>query len=37
MSNPFVDKGGSTFGSFNTINSTAASNRQLQFAVKLIW
>jgi len=37
MPNPFVDKGGSTFGSFNTINSTAASNRQLQFAVKLIW
>jgi len=37
MPNPFVDTAGSTFGSFNTINSTAASNRQLQFAVKLIW
>ncbi len=37
MPNPFQDQGGSTFGSFNTINSTAASNRQLQFALKLIW
>ena len=37
MPNPFVDQGGKDFGSFNTINSTAASNRQLQFALKLIW
>ncbi len=37
MPNPFIDQRGTTFGSFNTINSTAASNRQLQFALKLIW
>ncbi len=37
MPNPFVDQGGSSFGSFNTINSTAANNRELQFALKLIW
>src|SRR6267378_100652 len=40
MPNPFQEQVGSsapTFGEFNTINSTAASNRQLQFALKLIW
>jgi carboxypeptidase family protein len=38
MPNPFVDATPlGQFGSFNTISSTAASNRELQFALKLIW
>ena len=40
MPNPFVDavsSEGVSLGDFNTISSTAASNRQLQFALKFIW
>jgi hypothetical protein len=48
MPNPFVDDAAeydpsgrlidiTNLGSFNTISSTAGSNRQLQFALKLIW
>ena len=38
MPNPFVDALPlGQYGSFDTISSTAASNRELQFALKLIW
>jgi hypothetical protein len=38
MPNPFVDAVGPfAIGNFNTISNTAAANRELQFALKLIW
>jgi len=38
MPNQFVDAVGPfAIGNFNTISSTAAANRQLQFALKFIW
>jgi hypothetical protein len=38
MPNPFVDALPlGQYGNFNTINSTAAADRALQFALKLIW
>ena len=38
MPNPFVDAVGPfAIGNFNTISSTAAANRQLQFALKFVW